>query len=182
MRSKKNKEHMSIFRQDESPDASTAKKENDKLRKKIFRNNESLDASTAKKEKDKLRKEGIRNNESPLSSAVRKIIDKTSKKRKRQSCQQDAVNVHDDKEMKRSVERAIKEAKNILHRTQNHQAPRSHRAIVCIICDCFINGIETIHKLKIDQIAKHRERLSVKRGILRTSIKSRGNTTISSEC
>ena len=87
MRSKKNKEHMSIFRQDESPDASTARKEKDKLRRKIFRNNES-----------------------PLSYAVRKIIDKTSKKRKRQSCQQDAVNVHDDKEMKRSVERAIKEA------------------------------------------------------------------------
>jgi hypothetical protein len=34
---------------------------------------------------------------------------------------------------------------------------------VCIICDCFIIGIETIHKLKIDQIAKHRERLSVKK-------------------
>jgi hypothetical protein len=140
MRSKKNKEHMRIFRQNESPDA-----------------------STAKKEKDNLNKKRIRDDESPDTSAVRKIKDKTPKKRKRQSCQQDAVNVHDDKEMKRSVQRAIKEAKHILHRTQNHQAPRSHRAIVCIICNCFIIGIETIHKLKIDQIAKHSERLSVKK-------------------
>ena len=186
MRNKKNKEHMSIFRDNESPDASTAKKEKEKLRNKrsrdnessdehamrnkknkehmsIFRQDESHDASTAKTEKEKLRKKIFRNNETPLSSAVRKIIDKTSKKRKRQSCQQDAVNVHDDKEMKRSVECAIKEAKHILHRTQNHRAPHSHRAIVCIICDCLIIGIETIHKLKTDQILKHRERLSVKK-------------------
>ena len=147
----------------ESPDTYAARKEKAKLNRKRKRDDESPDTFTAKKEKDKLRKKRIRNNESPLSSAIRKIKDKTSKKRKRQSCQQDAVNIHDDKEMERSVERAIKEAKRILHRTQNHQAPRSHRAIVCIICDCFIIGIETIHKLKIDQIAKHRERLSVKK-------------------
>jgi hypothetical protein len=104
MQSKKNKEHMRIFHQNESPDA-----------------------STAKMEKDNLNKKRIRDDESPDTSAVRKIKDKTPKKRKRQSCQQDAVNVHDDKEMKRSVERAIKEAKHILHRTQNHQAPHSAR-------------------------------------------------------
>jgi hypothetical protein len=34
---------------------------------------------------------------------------------------------------------------------------------VCIICDQFIIGTETIHKLKIDQIAKHKNRLSVKK-------------------
>ena len=140
MRSKKNREHMSIFRQDESTDEHVMRNKKNREHMSIFRQDESPDAST-----------------------VRKIIDKTSKKRKRQSCQQDAVNVHDDKEMKRSVERAIKEAKHILHRTQNNQVPHSHRAIVCIICDCFIIGIETIHKLKIDQIAKHRERLSVKK-------------------
>ena len=140
MRSKKNREHMSIFRQDESTDEHVMRNKKNREHMSIFRQDVSPDAST-----------------------VRKIIDKTSKKRKRQSCQQDAVNVHDDKEMKCSVERAIKEAKHILHRTQNNQVPHSHRAIVCIICDCFIIGIETIRKLKIDQIAKHRERLSVKK-------------------
>ena len=65
--------------------------------------------------------------------------------------------------MKRSIELAIKDAKCILHRTQNHLDPHSHRAIVCIICDCFIIGIEPIQRLKINQIAKHSNRLSVKR-------------------
>ena len=68
-----------------------------------------------KKDKDNLMKKRIRDDESPDTSTVPKIKDKTSKKRKLQSCQQDAVNVHDDKEMKRSVERAIKEAKHIYY-------------------------------------------------------------------
>ena len=163
MRSKKNREHMSIFRQDESTDEHVMRSKKNRDHMSIFRQDESTDEHVMRSKKNREHMSIFRQDESPDASTVRKIIDKTSKKRKRQSCQQDAVNVHDDKEMKRSVERAIKEAKHILHRTQNNQVPHSHRAIVCIICDCFIIGIETIHKLKIDQIAKHRERLSVKK-------------------
>ena len=55
----------------------------------------------------------------------------------------------------------MKEAKRILHRTQDSANPHSHRAIVCIICDWFIIGTETIRKLTNDQISKHSNRLSI---------------------
>jgi hypothetical protein len=56
----------------------------------------------------------------------------------------------------------MKEAKRILHRTQDSANPHSHRAIVCIICDWFIIGTETIYKLTNNQISQLSNRLSVK--------------------
>ena len=55
----------------------------------------------------------------------------------------------------------MKEAKQILQRTQNPTNPHSHKAIVCIICDRFIIGTEKIHKLTSNQISQHSNRLSV---------------------
>ncbi len=57
---------------------------------------------------------------------------------------------------------ATKEAKQFLHRTQGPANPHNHRATVCIICDCFITGTETIHKLTKEDICAHSERLGVK--------------------
>ncbi len=67
-----------------------------------------------------------------------------------------------DEEMSHDIEHAMKEAKQILHRTQNPTNPQSHRAIVCILCDRFIIGTEKIHKLSSYQISQHTNRLSVK--------------------
>ena len=64
--------------------------------------------------------------------------------------------------MSHSIERAMKEAKQILHRTQDPTNPQRHRAIVCIICDWFIIGTEKIHELSSYQISQHTNRLSVK--------------------
>jgi hypothetical protein len=60
------------------------------------------------------------------------------------------------------IDRATKEAKHFFHRTQDLRNPHKHRATVCIICDCFINGTETIHKLTKEDIGAHSERLGVK--------------------
>jgi hypothetical protein len=56
---------------------------------------------------------------------------------------------------------SMQEAKKFLHRTQDPAHPHKHRAFVCIICDCFIIGTETIHKLKKEEISMHSKRLSV---------------------
>ena len=57
---------------------------------------------------------------------------------------------------------ATKEAKQFLHRTQDPANPNMHRATVCIICNHFIIGTETIHKLPKEDIGAHSERLGVK--------------------
>ncbi len=60
------------------------------------------------------------------------------------------------------IDRARKEAKQFLHRTRDPANPHQHRATVCIICDCFIIGTETIHKLTKEDIGANSERLGVK--------------------
>jgi hypothetical protein len=60
------------------------------------------------------------------------------------------------------INRSMNGAKKILHRTQDTaDTPHKQRAIECIICNCFIIGTETIHKLKKEEIFAHRKRLSV---------------------
>ncbi len=82
-----------------------------------------------------------RHDESIDAAAKRKSNDNASKKKK---CQ---CKFSHDEEMSNAIERAMKEAKKILHRTQHPTNPHSHKAIVCIICDRFIIGTEKIHKL-----------------------------------
>ncbi len=60
------------------------------------------------------------------------------------------------------INRATKEAKQFLHRTRDPANPKMHRATVCIICNRFIIGTETIHKLTKEDIGLHGERLGVK--------------------
>jgi hypothetical protein len=60
------------------------------------------------------------------------------------------------------IDCATKEAKQFLHRTRDPANPHKHRAIVCIICDCFIIGTETIHKLTKEDIGVQSGRLGVK--------------------
>ncbi len=55
----------------------------------------------------------------------------------------------------------MKEAKKYLHRTQDSYNPHKHKSIVCVICDRFIIGTETIHYLSKDNISAHGKRLSV---------------------
>ena len=65
-------------------------------------------------------------------------------------------------DMTNVIDRAKKDAKQLLHRTQDPANPHKHRATVCIIRDCFIIGTETIHKLTKEDIGAHSKRLGVK--------------------
>jgi hypothetical protein len=51
-----------------------------------------------------------------------------------------------------------KEALKFLLRTQNAENPHKHKSIVCVICDQFIIGTETIHYLSKDSISEHSHR------------------------
>jgi hypothetical protein len=65
-------------------------------------------------------------------------------------------------DMTNVIDRAMKEAKQFLHRTRDPANPHMHRATVCIICNRFIIGTETIHKLTKEDIGAHSGRLGIK--------------------
>ena len=63
--------------------------------------------------------------------------------------------------MKEKIATAMKQAKQVLHRTQDENNPSRHRAHVCIICDCFILGTDSIKHLKEKDIKQHKHRIGV---------------------
>ncbi len=79
----------------------------------------------------------------------------------RHRSQNDSRDCHGE-DMTNIIDCAMKEAKQFLHRTQDPRNPHKYRATVCIICDCFIIGTETIHKLTKEDIGAHSERLGAK--------------------
>ena len=140
---------------------SAARQEEDKLRKKRCRDEESTEATAARQEEDKLNKKRCRQKESNEATAARRTKDNQAKKKKRQ-CQSQCKNDYNNNEANIVIQRLMKEAKHILHRTKDPDNPCRFKANVCIICDGFIIGTEKICKLTPDQISQHRRRLSVK--------------------
>ena len=63
--------------------------------------------------------------------------------------------------IKEAIDKAMKEGKEALHRTVNEKNSSQHRANVCIICDCFILGTDSIKYLKPCDIRKHKSRIGV---------------------
>ena len=61
--------------------------------------------------------------------------------------------------MKEAIDKAVKEGLQALHRTVDEDDPSRHRADVCIICDCFISGTDSIKYLKASEIRKHKSRI-----------------------
>jgi len=64
--------------------------------------------------------------------------------------------------MKESIEKATKQAKKYLHRTKVDTRGLVHKAVVCIICDCFIMGTDSIRYLLPSVIKEHKHRIGVK--------------------
>ena len=65
----------------------------------------------------------------------RKKTDSDYKRRKRKEKRHQSQSNKED--MTNVIDHAMKEAKQFLHRTRDPGNPHRHRAIVCIICDCF---------------------------------------------
>jgi hypothetical protein len=132
-------------------------------------------AKCKKTEQDcKMRKRQTKTNK---QGTKRKKTDPDCKMRKRHKdkthrSQNDSRDCYGE-DMTNVINWATKEAKQCLFRTQDPSNPHKHRAIVCIICDCFIIGIKTIYKLTKEDIQAHSKRLGVKSyRILRNHTKS----------
>jgi hypothetical protein len=100
-----------------------------------------------------------RQTETEEQAAKRKKTKRDCMRRKREEMRQQSRNDSRDcngEDMTNIIDHATKEAKQFLHRTQDPANPHKHRAIVCIICDCFIIGTETIHKLTKEDIGVKR--------------------------
>ena len=148
-------------RDEESTEATAARREEAKLMMKRGRQQESYEATAARREEAKLMMKRRRQQESYEATAGRRTKDNQAKKKKRQ-CQSQCKNDYNNNEANIVIQRLMKEAKHILHRTKDPDNPCRFKANVCIICDGFIIGTEKICKLTPDQISQHRRRLSVK--------------------
>jgi len=60
-----------------------------------------------------------------------------------------------------SIAKAVKQAKGYLHRTKVSNDGISHRAHVCVMCDCFILGIDSIRYLRPAVIKLHKHHIGV---------------------
>ena len=152
---------MKRCREEESNEATAARQQKVKLLMKRCRQEESNEATAARQQKVKLLMKRCRQEESNEATAARRTKDKQAKKIKRQ-CNSQGNNDYNNKEANIVIQRLMKEAKHILHRTKDPDNPCRFKANVCIICDGFIIGTEKICKLTPDQISQHRRRLSVK--------------------
>ena len=84
--------------------------------------------------------------------------DRGFKRRKREEMRNQSQNDRRDcngEDMTNVIGRTTKEAKHFLHRKRDTANPQMHRATVCIICDHFIIGTKTIHKLTKEDIGAH---------------------------
>ncbi len=145
----------------ESIDESAKRKITKREYKRKWHKDESIDVLEPCK---KIIRENLKRHfmaESHDTAAAGRSNDNTSKKRKRNGQQHNVSTVCYNEEMTNAIKCSMKKAKWILHRKQYPANPHCHRTIVCITCDQFIIGTETIHKLTNDQISKHSNRLSV---------------------
>ena len=72
-------------------------------------------------------------------------------------------NEDDEKELPsdNTISKAKAEALKYLHQTHN-KLTNFHRANVCVVCDCFINGAEAVKRLNKTRLSVHNKRLGVK--------------------
>jgi hypothetical protein len=111
---------------------------------------ETLDQAAKRKKTKRDCMKRQRQTETDEQGAQCKKTDRDFKRRKREEMryryQNDSKGCNGD-DMTNVIDRATKEVKQFLRRTWDPANPHQHRATVCIIYDCFIIGIETIHKL-----------------------------------
>jgi carboxypeptidase C (cathepsin A) len=129
------------------------------------RQNETQEQGAKRNKTDRDRKTKQRQTETEEQCAKRRKTKRDCMRKKRKEMRHQLQSDRRDcngQDMTNVIDRATKEARQFLHRTRDPANPHMHRAIVCIICDRFIIGTKTIHKLTKADIGKHSGRLGVK--------------------
>jgi hypothetical protein len=156
---------MKRFTQGMSPEETAETREEETDKRKKLRQAMSPEEASKTRAQETDGKRRIRQVMSPEEKA--KIREKETKKRKRLSPEEKAkIREKETKKRKRlTIEKndahCIKEAKKYLHRSQDSFNPHKHKSIVCVVCDQFIIGTETIYYLSKNNINAHGRRLSV---------------------
>ncbi len=158
---KTNRKYMKRCCKAESIDESAKPKITNREYKKRCRKAENIDVAATGRNIIRENKKRHHMAESHDAAAAQRSNNNTSKKKKRHGQQHNVSTVCHNEEMTNAIKRSMKKAKRILHRTQDPANPHCHRALLCIICDQFIIGTETILTLTNNQISKHSNRLSV---------------------
>jgi len=138
-------------RQAETEEQAALAREKHRLAMKNQRQAETEEQAALARERDRISKMNQRQAETEEQAALAREKDKLRKSRSE----------NQDGDMENVINHSMKESLKYLHRTKDPENPLKHRAIVCIICDRFIIGIEAIHKLTKEQILLHERRLSV---------------------
>lgn len=129
---------------------STVKKQEQRSTQKVIQ----------RREKKKLYTREKRKNES-LEERRRRLHDKRQRYKRKANESLTKMTTTRMETIKEAIEKSVKQAKQALHRTVDEDDPSRHKANVCIICDCFITGTDSIKYLKANEIRKHKRRISV---------------------
>ena len=136
----------------------------------------SVDAQRKRDARDEASPEKKRQRNSVNARRMRVARDKASPEKKRQRNFVDALRKANErrnkdvrpamakaktKSMKEAIEHAEKKAKQALHRTQDENDGSMHKTHVCVICDCFILGTDSIRYLRGNDIKQHKHRIGV---------------------
>ncbi len=159
-RKKNKRDCMTKQRQTETEEQGAKRKKTDCDFKRKKREAEMEEQGSKCKKTDCDFKRKKRKTQTEEQGAKRKKTDCDFKRRKREEMRHQSQSNRED--MTNVIDRATKEAKQFLHRTRDPGNPHRHRATVCIICDHFIIGTETIHRLTKENVGAHSERLGVK--------------------
>ena len=68
----------------------------------------------------------------------------------------------DDNDLSQVIDNVVRQAKKKLHRTKHPDDSTQHRAYVCIACDCFIMGNESLRIMTRQQLKPHKHRLGIR--------------------
>ncbi len=152
----KSKLAMMQKRQVETEEQTATAREKSKVAMKRKRQAETEEQNATAREKSKVAMKRKRQAKTEVQTAMAREKNKTAMKRKHQ-----AKTEENNDDMTNVINWSMQEAKKFLRRTQDPAHPHKHRAFVCIICDHFIIGTETIHKLKKEEMLMHSKRLRV---------------------
>ena len=138
-----NTKRMRVTRKHESPDKLDEQRQANRERMQVSRKRALPEKRDEERQTDKERKQKKRREDTcrPLSFESTEVPSVT---------------------MKEAIARAMKEAKEVLQRTKDQYNGSRHKANVCLICECFIFGTDSIKYLKPKDINKHTHRIGVK--------------------